>query len=78
MSTISLRLPDDLLEAMDKNAHALSIPRAEYVRRAVEALNARLLESRRREKLLRASLRVRKESMKVNAEFASIERDVEA
>lgn len=77
MSTISLRLPDDLLEEMDKNAKTLSIPRAEYIRRAVEALNGRLLERRRRDKLLKASLRVRKESMKINAEFAGIERDVE-
>lgn len=77
MSTISLRLPDDLLKEMDKNTHALGIARAEYVRRAVEELNARLLEKRRRDKLLRASLRVRKESMKINAEFAGIERDVE-
>ena len=76
MSTISLRLPDDLLKEVDKNAHALSIARAEYVRRAVEELNARLLGKRRRDKLLQASLRVRKESMKMNAEFARIERDV--
>lgn len=76
MATISLRLPDELLLEMDKYAHQLSIPRAEYVRRALEEYNARLLEKQRRERIMRASRRVRGESMKINAEFERIERDV--
>lgn len=76
MTTISLRLPDGLLREMDKHAHQLSIARAEYVRRALEEYNAKLLEKQRRERLMRASRRVRGESMKINAEFERIERDV--
>lgn len=76
MATISLRLPDELLLEMDKYARQLSIPRAEYVRRALEEYNARLLEKQRRERIMRASRRVRGESMKINAEFERIERDV--
>lgn len=76
MTTISLRLPEGLLRETDKNARYLNMPRAEYVRRAVEEYNAKLMEKQRREKLMQASRRVRGESVKVNAEFERIERDV--
>jgi len=39
MESISLKLPEDLLEASDRCARALGIPRAEYIRRAVERMN---------------------------------------
>lgn len=69
MPTISLRVPEELLREIDKYARQLSISRAEYIRRALEECNARLLEKQRYERIMRASRRVRGESMKINAEF---------
>jgi len=39
MSAISLKLPDDLLEASNRCAVALKLSRAAYIRRAVERMN---------------------------------------
>jgi hypothetical protein len=52
MESISLKLPEDLLEASERCARA--------------------------ERMARASRKVRKESMRVNADFAAIERDPDA
>ena len=74
MNTVSMRLPDGLLRELDKRAAELDIPRTEYIRRAILAMNRAIEDAKRRERLQRASLRVRAESMKVNAEFAAFER----
>ena len=74
MNTISMRLPDHLLRDLDKRAAELDIPRTEYIRRAIVAMNFAIEDAKRRERLQRASLKVRAESMKVNAQFAAVER----
>ena len=74
MNTVSMRLPDGLLRELDKRAAELEIPRTEYIRRAIRAMNSAIEDAKRRDRLKRASLKVRAESMKVNAEFAAIER----
>ena len=74
MNTVSMRLPDELLREMDKRAAELNIPRTEYIRRAILAMNRALEDVKRRDRLKHASLKVRAASMKVNAEFAAIER----
>ncbi len=74
MNTVSMRLPDALLREMDKRAAELDIPRTEYIRRAILAMNSAIEDAKRRDRLKRASLKVRSESMRVNAEFAAIER----
>ena len=73
MTTISLRLPDDLVKDADLCARALRIPRAEYIRRAIVVLNAQGVAEQRRRRMMDASKRVRGESMRVNAEFDAIE-----
>ncbi|MDD5285904.1 MAG: hypothetical protein PHD54_08590 [Desulfuromonadaceae bacterium] len=73
MTTLSLRLPDDLLREVDVSADELHIPRAAYVRKALEQMNAAVYAQRRRTRLMEASLKVRGESMRVNAEFDGIE-----
>ena len=73
MTTVSIRLPDDLLKEADKHAHDMHIPRAEYIRRAIESLNAKAVANLRRHRMIEASRRVRSESMRVNAEFDAIE-----
>ena len=78
MSAISLKLPDDLLEASKHCAVALRLSRAAYIRRAVEHMNRETQARLRARRLADASRRVRAESMKVNAEFAAVERAPDA
>ena len=78
MSAVSLKLPDDLLEASGRCAEALHLSRAEYIRRALERMNRETRNQLRTKRLAEASRKVRKESMTVNAEFAAIERDPDA
>jgi metal-responsive CopG/Arc/MetJ family transcriptional regulator len=78
MESISLKLPQDLLQTSDRCAKALGVPRAEYIRRALEKMNRDAETRARAERMARASRKVRKESMRVNSEFAAIERDPDA
>lgn len=77
MTTITIRLPDKLLQDLDYNAHASHIPRAEYVRRAIENMNAQINKKTRAKRLQKISLKVREESMRINNEFSDIEHDPE-
>ncbi len=78
MDSISLKLPEELLEASDRCARALGIPRAEYIRRAIERMNREAEARQRAARIAAASRKVRKESMRVNAEFARVERAPDA
>lgn len=78
MRTISLSLTEDLLDASRRCASALSVSRAQYIRTAIERMNHQIEQEARAKRLAEVSRRVRKESMKVNAEFAAIERDPDA
>jgi predicted DNA-binding protein len=73
MTLLSLRLPDNLLETTESRAKFLQVPRAEYVRRAIVAMNDNVLAQSKRERLMQVSLLVREESMRVNAEFDAFE-----
>ncbi|MCE2541354.1 MAG: CopG family transcriptional regulator [Acidobacteria bacterium] len=59
-------------------AAALQLSRAEYIRRALERMNLDTRARLRAERLRTASRRVRQDSMRVNAEFDAVERDVDA
>ena len=78
MKATLLKLPVDLLQATGRCAEALDLSRAEYIRRAIERMNRTTRTRLRAERLAAASRKVRQESMRVNAEFAAIERDPEA
>jgi predicted transcriptional regulator len=78
MGAISLKLPDDLLETSSRCADALQLSRAAYIRRAVERMNRQTRAQLRAKRLAEVSRKVRKESMRVNAQFAAIERDPDA
>jgi predicted DNA-binding protein len=78
MEAISLKLRNDLLRRSDRMARALGLPRAEYIRQAIERMNRETEARLRAERLARASRKVRGESMTVNAEFAAIEKDLDA
>ncbi len=78
MDAISLKLPGDMLKTSGRCAEALGISRAEYFRRAVEQMNRETRARLRAARLSRASHRTRKESLRVNEEFAAIEQDPSA
>ena len=78
MGAISLKLPDDLLDASGRCAAALKLSRAAYIRRAVERMNRETRAEVRARRLTEVSRKVRGESMRVNAEFAAVERDPDA
>jgi metal-responsive CopG/Arc/MetJ family transcriptional regulator len=73
MNTITVRLPDHLFKELDDQSKKLKISRAFYVRKALEHLNQEINAQNRRERLKKVSLKVRSESMKVNAEFSEVE-----
>lgn len=78
MSAISLKLPDSLLAASGECAAALQLSRAEYIRCAIQRMNRDTRAQLRARRLAEVSRRVRGESMRVNAEFAAVERDPDA
>ncbi len=78
MRTISLSLTDAVLERSGRCAEALAISRAEYIRRAIQAMNRETEAGLRADRLANASRKVRDESMRVNAEFESIDHDPDA
>lgn len=73
MATLSIRLPDDLLHEVDMHAEKMHPPRAAYVLKALKQMNASVGAQHKRTRLMVASLKVRGESMRVNAEFDAIE-----
>ena len=75
MTTISIRLPDNVLNEVDKIAKDLNVPRTVYLRQAILSMNSKVKEERRRTRVMKLSKRVRKESMRINAEFSEVEHD---
>lgn len=73
MATVSLRLPDELLKEAEHRAKILHLPRAEYIRRAIAAMNEEVLSQKRREHLMKVSRRIAAGSVDVNAEFDAVE-----
>ena len=78
MAAISLKLPDELAEASGRYAEVLKLSRSEYIRQAVEEMNRKTRALLRARRLAEASRKVRKESLRVNAEFSAIEIDPDA
>ena len=75
MTTISIRLPNDILGEVDKIAKDLNVPRTAYLRQAILSMNSKVKEDRRRARVMKLSRRVRKESMRINAELREVEQD---
>ena len=77
MAMVSVRLNDKLFEAMKAHSQALHLSQTEYIRAAIERMNAEAEQAQRAQQLQKASLRVRKDSMTINKEFSQIEQDPE-
>jgi len=75
MPTISLRIPEPLLDEVSHLAKARHLPRSEYIRRALDRMNRETESEIRQRRIADASRRVRETSMDVNAEFDIIEYD---
>ena len=75
MTTISIRLPDNVLDEVDRIVKDLNVPRTAYLRQAILSMNSKVKEERRRARVIKLSKRVRKESMRINAEFSEVEHD---
>ena len=73
MKSIALKIPES-----GRLAAWLNISRAEYVRMAIERMNQKAASRLRAESPSEVSRRVRNDSMRVNFEFAVIERDPDA
>ncbi len=78
MGAISLKLSEDLLKTSGRCAEALRLSRTEYIRRAIVKMNRETSARLRAKRLTEVSRKVRKESMRVNAEFSAIEQDPDA
>jgi predicted transcriptional regulator len=70
MTTVTIRIPDDVVHSIDSCANHLHLTRSEYIKRAILAMNKMLSDETRAQKLRSASQKVRQESMVVNAEFS--------
>ena len=73
MGAISLKLPEDVLEASRRCANTLHLSRAAYIRRAIERMNRQTQALLRALRLAESSKKARKESLRVNREFAAVE-----
>ena len=78
MKSIALKLPDELLDESSRLASHFRVTRAEYMRMAIRRMNRKLSGRLQAERLAGLSRRVRRESMRINAEFAAFERDPDA
>ena len=74
---ISVRLDDHLCHEMKTKAHSLKLSQTDYIRKAIQLMNDEIEKKARRERLQKASLCVREDSMRINAEFSEIEHDPE-
>ena len=73
MSALTVRLPNNLIDEVNSRAKKLHITRSEYVRKSIENMNRKLQQQERKDRVIRASKLVRKESMVVNSEFSKVE-----
>lgn len=74
---VSIRLDDELLHEARAKARFLHLSQTNYIRKAIERMNNETEKRERKQRLKRASLRVREGSMKINAEFSGIDYDPE-
>lgn len=73
MTTISLRIPDELLAEVTQRSKEMHIPRTEYIRKSLISMNHQTALEMNRKRMMEASLRVRQKSMAINSEFDAIE-----
>lgn len=73
MSALTVRLPNNVIDEVNSRAKKLHITRSEYIRKSIENMNKKLQQQERKDKFIRVSKLVRKESMIINSEFSKVE-----
>ena len=73
MSALTVRLPNNVIDEVNNRAKKLHITRSEYIRKSIENMNKKLQQQERKDRIIKASKLVRKESMVVNSEFSKVE-----
>ena len=73
MSALTVRLPNNVIDEVNNRAKKLHITRSEYIRKSIENMNKELQQQERKDRIIKASKLVRKESMIVNSEFSKVE-----
>lgn len=73
MRALLWKLPENVLITCRLYANSLHLSTATYIRCAIERMNRQTQALLRARKLAEASKKVRKESLRVNREFAAIE-----
>lgn len=74
---VSVRMDDTMFQTMRNMAKTLHLSQTDYIRQAISHMNDEASRKVQAQRLQQASLKVRNESMKVNAEFSDIEHDPE-
>ena len=77
MKSVSLRLPDEIADEVEKKAKNLELSRTSYILLAIEAYNRLLDKEARNQRMAAASRKVRANSLRVNRKFSRIENDPE-
>jgi len=73
MSALTVRLTNQIIDEVDNRAKKLHITRSEYIRKSIKNMNNKLYQQERKERFIRVSKLVRKESMIINSEFSKVE-----
>lgn len=73
MSSLSIRLNNQLINKTKEMAKNLKMSQSKYIRIAIEHMNDEIALKESKRKLKQASLKVRKESLLINDEFSKIE-----
>ncbi len=74
---VSIRMDDLMFQAMRNMAGMLHLSQTDYIRQAIARMNDDANRQAQTQRLRQASLKVRSESMKINAEFSDIDYDSE-
>lgn len=77
MPILTVRLPDTVLEEVNNKANSLHLSKNAYINKAINMLNKEINNRIKRDKIIKASYKVRTNSMEINSQFSIIENDTE-
>ncbi len=75
MPTLTIRLPDAILHEVDLKSQSLHVSKNAYIQKAISNLNQQMNSDLKRVQLIKASQKVRSNSIEINNEFSVIEND---
>ena len=77
MPVLTIRLPDKILHEVDLKSKSLHLSKNAYIQKAINDLNEEINYDLKKKKLIKASQKVRSNTMKINNEFSAIDNDPE-